>query len=292
MAASATPVNVLPACLSILRTRFCLMAFKVNAILVPVRIQFGNHSYLDKVSLNPEEFYAELVKNPEHPKTSQPPPGDFRRQFEFLGSHFSTVIYIGVTAKLSGTVQSAQTAAERVNTDSMVHVIDSKNLTNGQGLIAIEAARLAKTGASANDVLELIEKSIDKTYVYAYLGDINYAVKGGRVSKSKKVLVDLIRMNPILASAPDGSLSTGGVFFGKKNRVKKYAKFLGKKIEASKTYRILISHANCLEDAELLIALLKDKVKNLESISLTETGTAVGVHGGPGTLVAGIQEVI
>ncbi len=265
---------------------------ELNIYMVPVRIQFGNHSYLDKVSLNAEEFYAELVNNPQHPKTSQPPPGDFRRQFEFLGSHFSTVIYIGVTGKLSGTIQSAQTAAERVNTDSMVHVIDSKNLTNGQGLIAIEAARLAKTGASANDVLELIEKSIEKTSVFAYLGDINYAVKGGRVSKSKKVLADLIRLNPILASAPDGALSTGGVFFGKHNRVNKYAKFLLKKIEATKNYRILISHANCLEDAELLIALLKDKVKNLESISMTETGTAVGVHGGPGTLVAGIQEVI
>ncbi len=265
---------------------------ELNIYMVPVRIQFGNHSYLDKVSLSSKEFFDELVKNPKHPKTSQPPPGDFRRQFEFLGSHFSTVIYLGVSSKLSGTIQSAQTAAERVNTDSMVHVIDSKNLTNGQGLIAIEAARLAKTGASANDVLELIEKSIDNTSVFAYLGDINYAVKGGRVSKSKKVLVDLIKLNPILASASDGSLSTGGFFFGKHNRVKKYAKFLLKKLDATKTYRILISHANCVQDANLLISLLKDKVKNLESISLTETGTAVGVHGGPGTLVAGIQEVI
>ena len=265
---------------------------ELNIYMVPVRIQFGNHSYLDKVSLSSKEFFDELVKNPKHPKTSQPPPGDFRRQFEFLGSHFSTVIYLGVSSKLSGTIQSAQTAAERVNTDSMVHVIDSKNLTNGQGLIAIEAARLAKTGASANDVLELIEKSIENTSVFAYLGDINYAVKGGRVSKSKKVLVDLIKLNPILASASDGSLSTGGFFFGKHNRVKKYAKFLLKKLDATKTYRILISHANCVQDADLLISLLKDKVKNLESISLTETGTAVGVHGGPGTLVAGIQEVI
>jgi dihydroxyacetone kinase-like predicted kinase len=51
--------------------------------LVPVRVHFGDRSYLDKVGITPEEFFAELVRNPAHPKTSQPPPGDFRRQFEF-----------------------------------------------------------------------------------------------------------------------------------------------------------------------------------------------------------------
>lgn len=264
---------------------------ELNIYMVPVRIQFGNHSYLDKVSLSSKEFFDELVKNPEHPKTSQPPPGDFRRQFEFLGSHFSTVIYIGVTSKLSGTLQSAQTAAERVNSESMVHVIDSKNLTNGQGLIVMHAARLAKSGASANEVLEAIESSIEKTNVYAYLGDINYAVKGGRVSKSKKVLVDLIRLNPILASDPEGALSTGGMFFGQTNRIKKFAKFLLKKIDQKKSYRVLVSHANSPDEGKELVKLLGDKIDNLASIEFTETGTAVGAHGGPGTVVAGIQEV-
>ncbi len=264
----------------------------LNIYMVPVKIQFGNTSYLDKVSLSSKEFYDELVNNPQHPKTSQPSPGDFRRQFEFLASHFSTVIYIGVSSKVSGTLRAAEKAAERVNSDSMVHVIDSKSLTNGQGQIVIQAARLAKSGLDANDVLEGTEDAIDNTRVFAYLGDVSYTVKGGRVSKSKKVLVDLIRLNPILASGPDGSLTTGGFFFGSKNRVKKYARFLVKKTNPSKKYQILVSHANCLADAELLISLLKEKVKNLESISLTETGTAIGVHGGPGTLVAGLQEII
>jgi len=265
---------------------------ELNIYMVPVKIQFGNTSYLDKVSLSSQEFYEELVRNPQHPKTSQPSPGDFRRQFEFLASHFPTVIYLGVSSGVSGTLRAAEKAAERVTSDSSVHVIDSKNLTNGQGQIVIKAARLAKSGADAKTVLEGIEKAIENTTVFAYLGDVNYAVKGGRVSKSKKVLVDLIRLNPILASSPEGNLSTGGMFFGSKNRVKKYAKFLAKKTDPNKSYRILVSHANCLDDALELISLLSNSVKNLENISMTETGTAVGVHGGPGTLVAGIQEVI
>ena len=267
------------------------MMEELNIYMVPVKINFGNHSYLDKVSLSAEEFYAELVKNPEHPKTSQPSPGDFRRQFEFLGSHFDNVIYIGVSSKISGTFQSAQTASERIQGDAMVHTIDSKNLTNGQGLIVMQAARMAKAGASAQDVLECIEHSIETTTVYAYLGDIDYAVRGGRVSKSKKILVDLIRLNPILNASPNGELATGGFFFGKSGRVKKFARYMLKKLDQKKTYRVLVSHANVPQDGELLVELLKSKIKNLDRIDLTDTGTAVGAHGGPGTLVAGFQEV-
>jgi len=264
---------------------------ELNIYMVPVRINFGNTSYLDKVSLSPQEFYAELVRNPEHPKTSQPPPGDFRRQFEFLSSHFSTVIYIGVSSAVSGTYQSAQMASERVMSDGMVHAIDSKNLANGQGLIVMEAARLAKSGASAEEVLDKIEQSVNNTKVFAYLGDIDYTVKGGRLSKSKKTLVDLIRLNPILTATPEGELGTGGFFFGQSNRVKKFAKFLFKKIDKQKTYRILVSHANSPSEGELLMNLLKQKSKNVESIEITDTGTAVGIHGGPGTVLVGLQEV-
>lgn len=263
----------------------------LNIYIVPVRVNFGNKSYLDKVSLSADEFYAELVTNPEHPKTSQPPPGDFRRQFEFLASHFSTVIYISVTSGVSGTLQSAQTAAERVMSDSMVHTVDGKNLAVGQGLVTIAAARLAKAGASAEEVLQKIEHYVDTTKVYAYLGDVNYAVKGGRVSKSKKVLVDLLRLNPILTASPEGKLTTGGNFFGHANRVKKFTRFLLKKLDQSKTYRILVSHANSPDEGEELMQLLKEKVNHIESIDMTDTGTAVGAHGGPGTVVAGIQEV-
>ncbi|MBT8141339.1 MAG: DegV family EDD domain-containing protein [Gammaproteobacteria bacterium] len=264
---------------------------ELNIYVVPVRINFGNHSYLDKVSLSPKEFYAELVSNPEHPKTSQPSPGDFRRQFEYLASHFSTVIYISVTSGVSGTLQSAQTAAERVMSDNMVHAVDGKNLAVGQGLIVMQAARLAKAGASAETVLEHIEKCVDATKVYAYLGDVDFAVKGGRVSRSKKVLVDLFRLNPILTASPEGKLTSAGMFLGHSNRVKKFVRFLMKKIDQKKTYRILVSHANSEEEGVELMALLKSKVKNLESIDLTDTGTAVGAHGGPGTVVAAIQDV-
>ena len=83
--------------------------------VVPLRIQFGEQSYLDKVGLSPQEFLAELVRNPKHPKTSQPPPGDFRRQFEFLASHFDVIVLFPISqldlritiARLDGAIERA-----------------------------------------------------------------------------------------------------------------------------------------------------------------------------------------
>ncbi|HWN06578.1 MAG TPA: DegV family protein, partial [Steroidobacteraceae bacterium] len=73
--------------------------------VVPVRVHFGTRSYLDKVGLSSEEFFRLLAASPVHPKTSQPPPGDFRRAFEFLGSHYEAVVYVGLMSRVSGTFQ-------------------------------------------------------------------------------------------------------------------------------------------------------------------------------------------
>jgi len=81
--------------------------------VVPLRITFGERSYLDKISLSAKEFFQELKQNREFPKTSQPAPGDFRRTFEFLSSHFETVAMISLSAQVSGTFQAAAAAAKR-----------------------------------------------------------------------------------------------------------------------------------------------------------------------------------
>jgi hypothetical protein len=83
--------------------------------MVPCRIQFGDRGYLDKVSITANEFFDELARNPIHPTSSQPSPGDFRRQYQFLASHFPDVISINLTPEVSGTLQAAQSAAARVN---------------------------------------------------------------------------------------------------------------------------------------------------------------------------------
>ena len=131
--------------------------------VVPVRYSFGDVGYIDKVSQTPKEFYEELVSNPEHPKTSQPTPGDFKSKYQYLTSHYEGIISIHLPSKLSGTLQSAATAIKRIEFDNAI-IIDSDNASTGLGLIVRHAAELAKQDMGIDQIVESINKIIPKTY--------------------------------------------------------------------------------------------------------------------------------
>ena len=129
---------------------------RLDIHMVPCRVQFGDRGYLDKVSITSNEFFAELEANPSHPTTSQPSPGDFRRQFQFLASHFPDVVSINLTAVASGTYEAALSAADRTNAPGRLHVINSRNASLGQGLLVVFAAECAHAGLSIEKTLAAI----------------------------------------------------------------------------------------------------------------------------------------
>lgn len=258
--------------------------------VVPVRYSFGEKGYIDKVSQTVEEFYEELATNPVHPQTSQPVPGDFRRQYQFLTTHYKSIISVHIPNAVSGTMQSAQTAVKRIP-EASVSVIDSLNISVGQGLVVTHAAKLVQEGKSHDEVVAAIEAARDHTKVYCCVKDLSYGVKGGRVPKSVKVIADLLQVRPVLTTSESGKLEKAGTVLGKQNLGKKMVRYMAKNHDINKPYRISVGHCNCPEDGKILLEGLKDKFKNLKSTELHEVGGALGVHTGPGTLVVGIQEV-
>src|SRR3569623_1974299 len=135
--------------------------------LVPVRLNFGARDYLDKVSMSPAEFFRELRSNPVLPRTSQPPPGDFRRLFDFLLSHHDEVVYVGLSRAVSGTVQAGARAAARSGGER-IRDIDSRNASCGQGLLAERAAELAREGLDGSAIAQRIEALVPRTLTFAY----------------------------------------------------------------------------------------------------------------------------
>ena len=258
--------------------------------MVPVRIQFGDRGYLDKVSITTEEFFEELARNPTHPTTSQPSPGDFRRQFQFLASHFPDVISINLMPSVSGTFQAARSAAERTNASGKIHVIDSRNASLGQGLLAVFAAECAHAGLDTNSALTAIDDMIPLTHTFALVKDLRYAVRGGRVPAWVKRLADLLRITPVLRIRPDGRLWAGGVLFGRDRRIARFARFLVRRMAKTTRLRIGIGHALCEEDAIQLEQRLKDSLPNIVSSFVTSLGAGIGAHGGPGTLAVAVQD--
>jgi hypothetical protein len=257
--------------------------------VIPVRLHFGERSFLDKVSLSPEEFYQELLTNPVHPQTSQPAPGDLRRMFEFLAGHHEHVVSLHVTGKASGTFQAAQSAGTRVRKPDKVTPMDSMNASAGQGLVVMYAAELAASGASSAEVIAGIRRIIPLTRTYALLGNLEYAVKGGRVAASKKRIADLLRATPVLELGEGGTIDVGGMFFGRKKRLEKFVRFIQRRQNPACTYRVLIAQGQCPDQAQAVAQLLRGALPSIQDIQITQLGTALGVHGGPGTLVVALQ---
>jgi DegV family protein with EDD domain len=261
---------------------------RLDIHLVPLRVHFGDRSYLDKVGLTPEEFFAELRSNPAHPKTSQPPSGDFRRQFEFLASHFDSVVSIHITRHASGTCAAAETAAGRVSTHGKVTVIDSMNASLGQGLVAMYAAECAQAGYDAERVIEATRAILPKTWTWGLVGSLEYAVRGGRVPRWVKDLADRLQLMPILHNDRKGRVSAGSVLFGRSRLDEKFARYVRRRIRGDRRYRLLVGHADCEAAGQWLLGQLT--TDSVVSARLLPLGSALGTHGGPGMLVVGLQE--
>lgn len=258
---------------------------RLDIHMVPCRIQFGDRGYLDKVSITTDEFYHELENNPHHPTSSQPAPGDFRRQFQFLASHFSDVLSINLTSRASGTYEGARSAAKRCDAPGRIHVLDSRNASVGQGQLVTLAAECAAAGLGIEETMRIVSEQIPKTRIFALLNDLSYAVLGGRLPRWVKKLADIAHLVPVVCINADGRVALGGFLLGHGNRIPKFARFVARRLNAGEAVEISIGQAVCPDDAATLAAELRDRLAGVDAMKICGLGTALGVHGGPGTLI-------
>ena len=264
-------------------------ADRLNIHLVPLRVHIGEHSYLDKVSLSFDELYQKVSASDDSLRTSQPPPGDFRRMFEYLDSHFDAVVSVQLTDKVSGTLQAARSAADRLDSSHGVRVVNSLNISLGQGLLTLAAAEAAAAGLSADDIVASLKRLIPKTRTFGIVTDLSYAVRGGRVPPSRKLLADFLHVTPVLYSDPQGNVKTNRILWGRDRLVEKFARHVARRCDSQQEYRIAVGHGSDPDQAQQLLALLLAKIPNVGKHYITEVGAALGVHGGPGILVAAVQ---
>ncbi len=263
------------------------IAAKLNIHVVPMRLNFGDEDYLDKIGLSTAEFYRKLRTEIVLPKTSQPSPGDFRRQFEFLLSHHPSLIYVGVSRAVSGTLQSAETAAQRGHAERSF-IFDTANAAGGEALLTIAAAEAAQRGDSVEAIMSLLEALKPQTETWAIAREISHAVRGGRVPQWAKPVAEWLGLTPMVKVTPEGKLKPRSAFFGKKNIPRRFAQYVAKSIDQNRQWRLIVGHCDALEDGEALLAELK-KLIPCEQAWCVETGPAVGAHAGPGALVISLQ---
>ena len=256
--------------------------------IVPVRYNFGSNSYIDKISQSPKEFYHELETNSNHPQTSQPTPGDFRRQYQYLQSHYDSIISIHIPKNMSGTYQSALNASKYVN-NATISIKDGFSASVGLGLIVMKSAKLVNDGKSFNEINDKFNDIVTSTSLYVVVNDLNYIVKGGRLPKWVKNIADFFHFRPIMTTKTDGKMGAAGIIKGKNNLTKKLGKFILNKLDNNKSYDISIGHCNVLNNGEKLKSIIQNSHKNINDLYLIDMGCALGVHAGPGSLAIAIQ---
>ncbi len=256
--------------------------------IVPVRVNVGDDDFMDRVTLSTRELYARLRADPATPpRTSQPPPGDFRRAYELVLGHCDRVVSISVSSRISGTFQSALGAARDTASDR-IEVVDTANVSAGQALIALQAAECAAAGGDADAVIATTRRAMTTTLTFAMVRDLRYGVAGGRLPPIVKRVADLFGLT-LLLTARGGKVKPFRALRGRRRLAERFADVVARNARGAARWRAIVGHCDAPDEAAVLAAALRERIAGLTTVWVTETGPAIGVHAGPGTLVVGLQ---
>lgn len=254
---------------------------KHNIKIKPLTITLGDTSYLDGVDIDPDFIYKYHAENGILPKTSAVNIADMVDFFKPLVDEGYAIVHFALSSSMSSTYQNSLLAAEEFED---VYVIDSKNLSTGEGLLVLKAAEMAEAGMDAKSIYEEISDLVPKVDASFVIDNLEYLHKGGRCSALAALGANLLKLKPCI-EVKDGSMGVG-------------KKYRGKYIDTLKTYvqerltdysdidlsRVFVTHAGC--DEEVVNAVV-DEVKKtapFAELLVTRAGCTISSHCGANTL--------
>jgi DegV family protein with EDD domain len=255
------------------------IARRLNIDIVSLTIRFGDEEFTDRVDLSPEEFWARCKASKTLPETAAPSPGAFQAAYERAkADDCDGVIVLTLSALLSATNQSAVLGSEALGDGLPVRVLDTKAVSMAQGLLVIDVAELAATGAEIDQLVAHAESLVPKVGVVAMLDTLEHLIKGGRVGGARALLGQVLSIKPLL-ELKDGVVAEAG-------RQRTRSKALVAIADATKSHaplkRLALVHGASSEVATLERLAVDIATEN--AIIVTDMGPVVGTHGGPGII--------
>ncbi len=214
--------------------------------VVPLSVHFGDSYYLDRMSIQPQQFYALLEKSERNPSSAQPASRDFQNKYEYLSTHYNSIISVHISQGMSGTFSNSQIASREVagRNGKKIDVFNSKTLTGGLGLIMLRAARAIEEGASHEDITTSMKNWISKSKILVSVPTLKYIVRSGRVSPFKGFIARILDLKPIITVNDEGTTELFGKFFTAKASTRKLIQTLSKLVREKKVWEYAITHAN------------------------------------------------
>ncbi len=170
---------------------------ELDITVVPCNVVLGDVNYKDGVDLGPDELYRRMAAGPALPTTSQPSVADFQAVYQELTANGDSIVSVHPSAKVSGTVNSAQQARNLLEAAD-IHVVDSGTASIAQGLVVLTAAQLANQGGPAEAIASRVQSDLSKTHGFFLLDTLEYLQKGGRIGKAQAFLGGVLSVKPIL----------------------------------------------------------------------------------------------
>jgi DegV family protein with EDD domain len=251
-----------------------------NWRMVPLYVRFGGESFRDYVELGPAEFYARLRTATALPTTSQPTPGDFLATYEEL-ANYDRIYSLQVSSKVSGTIESARTAAAEVG--DKVRVIDTETASAGITLLGLAIQRRLERGTTDEEVESLIERYKRELRLLFTVDTLEFLQKGGRIGKAAAFAGNLLNVKPIL-TIQDGEVVPIKRVRGNHKAVQEFARAFTESTRDTPKLRVGIANADAPEREQALRALVADVRPQAQIDIATTLGAVVGTHAGPGTV--------
>ena len=255
--------------------------YQIN--ILPININFGENHYLDKVTIQPEQFYSMLEENVEYPKSAQVNEKAFTNLYSHLASHYDSIIAIHLSDKLSGTFNSSQKAAKNISIEfnKQISVINSKSLSGALGLLILRAAQAIEAGSSHDQIVTLAEQWVRDVKILVSVRDLKYLIRGGRLSATKGFIARLLNVNPIVSVDETGKAVVFDKSFNQRATMDKVISHVKKYTREKSVWNYIILHASN-DEAAKWYADRMEEITSKKPVSVVNISPVIGANTGIG----------
>ena len=257
---------------------------KNNIDVIPLYIHLGEDEYKDGEEINIRDTFKWSDENKTTPKTAACSIEDVVKAFTPYKEAGDDIIVFTVSGDMSSSAQVMRLAAEELEYEDHIFVIDSRNLSTGIGLLILEAADLVKEGKSAKEIVDKINEYIPKSRASFVIDTLTYLARGGRCSAVAALVGGMLNIKPKIV-VKDGTMGVDKKYRGPyKKVIMQYAKELEPQMKNARKNRVFVTHTPCDEGiVEPVIEYVKS-LNYFDEVIESEAGCTIGCHCGPNTL--------
>lgn len=256
-----------------------------NVPVIPLKYTIDGQEYTDMYGLSDKEFFQKLREG-KMSVTSQINPEEAKEMLEPYVKEGKDVLHLAFSSALSGTCNSMKIAAEELQEEypeAKVIVVDTLCACMGEAMLLYYALKQKEAGKTIEEVAQWVEENKLHVCHNVTVDDLFHLHRGGRVSKTAAVLGTMVKVKPIIHMDDNGALQVIGKERGRKKSLHKIVDMAVERSEGWDNEIIMITHGDCLEDAEYVAKLVREKM-GIENVFIHNIGTVIGSHTGPGVV--------